>query len=1200
MRNGNTRARFRACSGARNVRNSKRTKQSTPFDFRTRATFGARLSVYAFGIAFLATPHVALAADVSFSNAADFQSKLAEILAARASNSTLTYTGPTPASMSIDGTVVVPASQHKLTIDLGEKLQIGVAGTGSLTVGTGTTLNVGSKGTSQLRIGGADYTGQLNINGGVVNLSKTGTTSSFLVGYDGDQQGTVRITNGGVLNLGTEPDTKYTQFFTGYNSTGNIEMDNGTINLGAKGASIRLGIGGTSTLDMRNGSVIDSSRGASHMWIGDGAGGTATVNLDNSSIIIKGGGGVNGDDDDRYFLVGRQGGTGVFNQTGDDSLVHLSGLALIGIGRNNGSDGTYNLNGGRLEVGNDTFKDTFQVGVGYGENESTARFNVNGGTADIRGNLEIGYAGTNNKHATATVTLNSGLIDVGGKVVFGKGVGTLNLNGGVLELGGANAITSSATSTINAAGGTLRAGSNLTASHGMGLGLGGITFDSNAHSITYSGVLTGTGGLTKVGEGTLLLTGANTYTGDTLIRGGVIETGHATALGNGGAIVLDGGTLKLSTMVAFDGLLTSGENGGTVDLAAQNINWSGSSDGSGSLKFINGIVTLTGTIGSSGELVLDDGASLVAGADNQLSPASSLDVGDDASFDNGTFSQSVAGLSGTGTISNDGTIDVGGTGASSSFGGTLTGTGNLNKSGDGHFEITGSGDFSGTLGANGGVLSMNGNYGNASVNIGSGGTLGGSGTIGSVSGAAGGTLAPGNSIGTLTVVGDADYDGLTYEVEIKPDGQSDKTVVGGTAYLDGGALSILAYPGVYMHGTEYLILTATNIEGRFADPTISLAFYDAVMDYDYVGGSVSFTLQRNGLALADLANTRNQRTTAGGVESLGEGDAIYDAIFQQDEAGVRTALDALSGEIHATAKTVLIEDARHVRDLANDRVRAAFGGEAGTQGWTRIYGAWGSSGSDGNAGSTDRSLGGVITGADGDLGAWRVGFLGGYSQSSFDTASRASSGSVDSVHVGVYGGRQWDALSLRTGLAYSLSDVDTDRSADFAGFSDDLAAGYHASTFQAFGELGYTVKAGAAAFEPFVNLAHVHLRTDGFTETGEDAALRVAGSGTGTTFSTLGLRLSGDVSIADIAVAARGTMGWRHAMGDTTPVSRHAFAGSSGFTVAGVPVAADALILEAGLGVSLTQAAMLDLSYNGQLASGQSEHSGRIDLAVKF
>lgn len=64
----------------------------------------------------------------------------------------------------------------------------------------------------------------------------------------------------------------------------------------------------------------------------------------------------------------------------------------------------------------------------------------------------------------------------------------------------------------------------------------------------------------------------------------------------------------------------------------------------------------------------------------------------------------------------------------------------------------------------------------------------------------------------------------------------------------------------------------------------------------------------------------------------------------------------------------------------------------------------------------------------------------------------------------------------------------------------------------------------------------------------------------------------------------RGGLAWRHAFGDLDPTATLAFAGSNPFSVAGVPIAKNAALLEAVLDLAISQSASLGLSYIGQLA----------------
>ena len=83
-------------------------------------------------------------------------------------------------------------------------------------------------------------------------------------------------------------------------------------------------------------------------------------------------------------------------------------------------------------------------------------------------------------------------------------------------------------------------------------------------------------------------------------------------------------------------------------------------------------------------------------------------------------------------------------------------------------------------------------------------------------------------------------------------------------------------------------------------------------------------------------------------------------------------------------------------------------------------------------------------------------------------------------------------------------------------------------------------------------------------------------------------------------LAARGSLGWRHAFGDTTPLATVAFVGNSAFSVAGLPIGRDTAVAGAGLDLKLTSAAVLGLSYDGQFDARLSDQSVKASLNVKF
>jgi outer membrane autotransporter protein len=128
----------------------------------------------------------------------------------------------------------------------------------------------------------------------------------------------------------------------------------------------------------------------------------------------------------------------------------------------------------------------------------------------------------------------------------------------------------------------------------------------------------------------------------------------------------------------------------------------------------------------------------------------------------------------------------------------------------------------------------------------------------------------------------------------------------------------------------------------------------------------------------------------------------------------------------------------------------------------------------------------------------------------------------------------------------------------------------------------------------------VNLNTDSFTEKGAAAALHSPGDTSDVTFSTLGVRASTAVTLGSMQGTLRGSLGWRHAYGDSTPVSTLQFQGGQPFSVAGVPIAQDAAVIDAGVDMHLTKNAVLGVSYGGQFAGSSNAQSVQATLRVQF
>src|SRR5690606_13520625 len=159
------------------------------------------------------------------------------------------------------------------------------------------------------------------------------------------------------------------------------------------------------------------------------------------------------------------------------------------------------------------------------------------------------------------------------------------------------------------------------------------------------------------------------------------------------------------------------------------------------------------------------------------------------------------------------------------------------------------------------------------------------------------TLAPGNSIDTLTVNGNVTFTAASvYEVEVDAAGNSDLLQATGIATLGGAQVNVIAENAVYRPQTDYTILTAAGgVSGTFGSVETNLAFLDPTLSYS--ANAVTLRLVRNDIDFAAFGATPSQAAIVGAIDSVGVGSVLYAETLTLADRNVSVSFGSLTGAI---------------------------------------------------------------------------------------------------------------------------------------------------------------------------------------------------------------------------------------------------------------------------------------------------------------
>jgi len=410
---------------------------------------------------------------------------------------------------------------------------------------------------------------------------------------------------------------------------------------------------------------------------------------------------------------------------------------------------------------------------------------------------DAGFAITGN-----ALTLTNGIINAGGTLDPVEGNTTWNLS---TTLGAAQSFMVNSGNLIFK--GAINNGGFLLTVDGAG--------DSSIGYPSVGGAITGTGGLTKTGAGTLTFfgpgSGRHTYGGDTTISGGVLQLGEENVIpygaGRGGVVIGADGTLQLyrnsQTVNSLSGAGTVDSLYSSPSLTVGTSDTSSDSSFSGTISGPVGLVkagtwdlTLSGPNNTYRGATVISGGQLKLGLNNALPSEGSLIVNAGGTLDLNGHSQQVSSLEGGGTVdSKTGTGSFTLTAQAGTFSGVIentAGTLALTKTSYATLTLSGVNTYTGATTVSDGTLLVNGSLAAGSaVTVAAGKTLGGTGTVaGTVT--VNGIVSPGASVGTLTTGAETWNGGGSYTVEMSAAGG-----IAGTGWdlLSTGGIAVAATSG---------------------------------------------------------------------------------------------------------------------------------------------------------------------------------------------------------------------------------------------------------------------------------------------------------------------------------------------------------------------------------------------------------------------
>ncbi|MGB8991639.1 MAG: autotransporter domain-containing protein [Desulfobaccales bacterium] len=558
---------------------------------------------------------------------------------------------------------------------------------------------------------------------------------------------------------------------------------------------------------------------------------------------------------------------------------------------------------------------------------------------------------------------------------------------------------------------------------------------------------------------------------------------------------------------------------------------------------------------------------------------------------------------------------------------------------------SGTSTYSNTITVSAGGLNVQGDYANAPVIVQSGGSLSGTGTIGNVTNS--GTVSPGNSPGTLNVVGSyTQTSNGTLRTEVASPTNYDIISISGvpgTANLTGTIAPTLlgGYRPLVNQVFPGVVTTTGGVVGTFSNvaqpltlnwqPVYNVNRVDLQFQPNYANPALGLT--SDGQAVGNMLQGVAGGNLTGGmagvlnaIDSLNSTGAVANAYKQisPEKAGALASL----GFVAATFQ---------VRNLATRTTNLRFtggqasGGSASNSGglsfnFSKLDGmmlayngaslsnlfsarkefqapesrwglfadggaAFGSQNSSVNQTGYNFTLGGLTVGADYRLlDNLLVGLATGYSNTSSGFFGSGGSVNANTIPFNAYAAYFPGSLYAYGSLGYALNLFDLKRGINFDTFARTASSSTTGNQFNLYGETGYDFRMSRFILTPAATLAYSALWVGGFTEQGAgDLNLKIASQTADSLQTGLGGRLTVPLRVGSIKVVPQGYAFYQHEFSNgSRGLNASLSQGSSTFNFQTDAAKRNYALVGASIIVGLKKNISAQINYNAEVGRSNS------------